>query len=135
VTDFSLKRALVIAAEPTATELMRALAVHADLEVRALTPTQLEPFSDLSAMPDLVLLDRDLPDLDGLVILEQLREQPGGASVPVVVIARDWDADSLERAARLRANSCLRWPDENTDRAAWLHEVGRFWITVNEPAR
>ncbi len=135
MTDFSARRALVIAAEPTATELVRALMLHADLEVRALTPTRSEPFSDLTLLPDLILLDRDLPDLDGLVILERLRQQPGGASVPVVVISRSWDAASLERAARLRANSCLRWPDATTDRAAWLHEIGRFWVTVNEPAR
>ncbi len=135
MTDFSARRALVIAAEPTATELTRALMLHADLEVRVLTPTRSEPFSDFTIAPDLVLLDRDLPGLDGLVVLERLREHPGGASVPVVVISSAWDASSLERAARLRANSCLRWPDATIDRAAWLHEIGRFWITVNEPAR
>jgi CheY-like chemotaxis protein len=135
MSDFSSRRALVIATEPVAMELTRALIVYSDIEVRVLTPTQSEPFSDLLTVPDIVLLERELPDLDGLVVLERVREQPGGSSVPVVMIARTWDAPSLERAARLRANSCLRWPDANTDRAAWLHEVSRFWITVNEPVR
>ncbi len=126
------RRALVIAAEKTATELASALSVHADLEVRVLT--QFEPLGDLLSVPDVILLERELPDVDGLKVLERLRQLPGGAHVPVVVIAHAWDADSLARAARLRANSCLRWPDEGANRAAWLQEIGRFWVAINEPA-
>ena len=128
------RRALVIAAEKTAIELASALGVHADLEVRVLTPTQFEPFNDLLTVPDVILLERELPDVDGLKVLEHLRQLPGGAHVPVVVIAHAWDAPGLERAARLRANSCLRWPDGDADRVAWLQEIGRFWIAINEPA-
>lgn len=135
MSDHGSRRALVIAAEPTATELALALAVKPDLEVRVLTPAQLEPFNELLAVPDVVLIDRELPNLDGLTVLERLRDAPGGANIPIVVIANDWDAPSLERAARLRANSCLRWPEATADRAAWLREVGQFWVTVNEPAR
>ena len=135
MNDLGSRRALVIATEPTATELVAALAVHADLEVRVLTPSRSEPFDDLLVVPDLVLLERELPDLDGLTVLERLRQAPGGTHVPIVMIARTWDAPSLERAARLRANSCLRWPEAGADRVAWLFEVSRFWIGINELAR
>jgi CheY-like chemotaxis protein len=134
VSNPGSRRALVIATEKTASEFSSALAVHADLEVRSLTPTRFEPFGDLLSVPDVILLERELPDVDGLMVLERLRELPGGAHVPVVVIASAWDAPSLERAARLRANSCLRWPDGGVDRVAWLQEIGRFWIAINEPA-
>lgn len=46
----------------------------------------------LGSAPDLVILELDLPDLDGLDFLEQLRGQ--GATVPVIVLsARDKPAD------------------------------------------
>lgn len=134
MNDLGSRRALVIATEPTATELAAALGRHADLEVRVLIPRINETLNDLGSAPDVVLLERELPNLDGLTMLERLRQIPGGANIPVVVIARDWDTPSLRRAVGLRANSCLRWPEAGSDRVAWLHEVSRFWIGINEPA-
>lgn len=36
--------------------------------------------------PDLILLDRMMPGMDGLTTLEQLRLKPEGASVPVIFL-------------------------------------------------
>jgi two component transcriptional regulator, winged helix family protein len=51
----------------------------------------------LSSSPDLVLLELDLPDLDGLDFLEQLRGQ--GATVPVIVLSSR--SDPADRVASL----------------------------------
>lgn len=39
--------------------------------------------------PDLVLLDRQLPGVDGLVVLRQLRNDPATARIPVVVVSAE----------------------------------------------
>ena len=43
--------------------------------------------------PDLVLLDLTLPDMDGLVLADELRSIAGGTSVIVAVTARDYPAE------------------------------------------
>lgn len=49
-------------------------------------------------MPDLVLLDLMMPVMDGFAFLHALRERPGCAHIPVVVLtARDLSAEDRER--------------------------------------
>jgi signal transduction histidine kinase/CheY-like chemotaxis protein len=53
--------------------------------------------------PDLVLLDLDLPDLPGVVVMDELRSDPVTASIPVVICSGDASASQrrmcLERGA------------------------------------
>ena len=57
-----------------------------------------------SAIPSLVLLDLMMPELDGFGFMEGLRQLPGCAHVPVIVItAKDLTA---EDRARLNGETC-----------------------------
>ena len=46
----------------------------------------------LSALPGLIVLDLMMPDLGGVLVLEQLRQDPVLAAVPVVVVTGQVDA-------------------------------------------
>jgi chemotaxis protein CheX len=48
---------------------------------------------------DLILLDLHMPDGNGITVLEELRQDPRGAQVPVVVITSDPDAQSIVATA------------------------------------
>ncbi len=48
--------------------------------------------------PDIVLLDVDLPGMDGFETCRRIRALPGGADVPVVMITGMDDFESIERA-------------------------------------
>jgi type IV pilus assembly protein PilB len=60
--------------------------------------------------PDLILLDLNLPGLDGYEVLSQLRSRPITAEVPVIVLTAKGDEDNEVRVLRLGADDFLTKP-------------------------
>lgn len=61
-------------------------------------------------VPDLILLDAKMPHLDGFETLRRLRDMPGCADVPVVMITSPGDSSSIDRAFALRATDFVSKP-------------------------
>ena len=53
--------------------------------------------------PDLIYLDLRLPKLDGFQVLERLREIPGTAAIPVVILTNYGEPELRERGLKLGA--------------------------------
>jgi type IV pilus assembly protein PilB len=60
--------------------------------------------------PDLVLLDLNLPNVDGYSVLAQLRSRPATADLPVIVLSARGDEDNEVRVLRLGATDFLTKP-------------------------
>jgi CheY-like chemotaxis protein len=60
--------------------------------------------------PDVVLLDVQLPGMDGPATLSALRREPGLERVPVIFLTATSEADELERLSGLGAAGVLRKP-------------------------
>jgi two-component system, sensor histidine kinase len=60
--------------------------------------------------PDIVLLDLNLPDVQGDTVLEQLQADPTTAQIPVVVISADATQDQIERLLAAGARDYLTKP-------------------------
>lgn len=61
-------------------------------------------------LPDLILLDLDLPDLGGLDVLSQLKSDPSTAGIPVVIVSADASPDRQQTALSLGAAGYLTKP-------------------------
>jgi PAS domain S-box-containing protein len=60
--------------------------------------------------PSLLLLDMHLPDIDGLELLRQLKNDDGIADLPVVVVSADATSSRIEQALTLGAANYLTKP-------------------------
>ena len=61
-------------------------------------------------VPDVVLLDHELPGLDGMTVLDRLRDDERFAAVPVIMLTHSTDPELLVAALRRGAHDFLRKP-------------------------
>lgn len=81
-------------------------------------------------VPDLLLLDLNLPKLDGQGVLEEMRKHERLQHVPVVVLSSS-DADSdILRSYKLGANCYVTKPLGLSSFREIMNSVKHFWFTV-----
>jgi CheY-like chemotaxis protein/predicted regulator of Ras-like GTPase activity (Roadblock/LC7/MglB family) len=76
-----------------------------------------------SAMPDLVVCDVVMPDVDGYRICEFVRAHPVLSDMPVLLISGIVNTAVLERAAQVRSSDVLRKPFTVDDLARKVEEL------------
>lgn len=88
---------------------------------------------DPAQQPQVVLLDLNLPALDGLEVLRRIRADPRFRKLPVVILSSsDADRDKLA-GYELGANSYVRKPVDYQEFADAVTRLGLYWVRVNEP--
>ena len=75
-------------------------------------------------MPDMVLLDWQLPMMDGLEFLGNLRRIGGGRHPKVVFCVSEADVAQIAKALRAGADEYILKPFDRTAVETKLHEVG-----------
>lgn len=84
--------------------------------------------------PDIVLLDLDLPDVDGHAVLEERAETPSLRTIPVIVLSETNDPDTIDRCYRRGANSFISKPDGFDGYLSIATSVVDYWLsTVDLP--
>ena len=61
-------------------------------------------------IPDLVLLDICMKDMDGYEVMECMKENPNTADIPVIFLTADAGQESIERGYALGAADFIRKP-------------------------
>ena len=73
--------------------------------------------------PDVILLDLNLPGMDGYAVLQQLRSRPGTSNVPVIVLTAKGDEDNEVRVLKMGADDFLTKPFRARALSARLESV------------
>ncbi|MEP2943153.1 MAG: response regulator [Hyphomicrobiales bacterium] len=75
-------------------------------------------------MPDAILLDWNMPVMDGLEFLSELRNMPDGEKPRVVFCTTENDVGHIARAIRAGANEYIMKPFDREIMQAKFQEVG-----------
>ncbi|WP_440222443.1 response regulator [Dokdonella sp. MW10] len=80
--------------------------------------------------PDLVLLDLNLPRLDGREVLSAIKVDPRLKHIPVVVLTSSRTEQDLLRAYDLHANCFITKPVEFEQFIEVIRSIENFWLTI-----
>lgn len=79
-------------------------------------------------VPDLVVLDLNLPRKDGCEVLSSIKADPVLAKIPVVIFTTSQADSDIARSYRLGANCYLRKPGNLHEFAAVVQSMAEFWL-------
>jgi len=91
------KRILVVDDDPPVVELVREVLTRAGFSVSTAAdgPACLRKVTEET--PDLIVLDINMPDMDGFTVLRKLRERPATKDLPVILLTvREGHGDVLQ---------------------------------------
>ncbi|NPV25730.1 response regulator [Bradyrhizobium aeschynomenes] len=87
-----------------------------------------------NTLPDAILLDWNMPVMDGYDFLGRLRRLPGGEGPKVVFCTTENDIDHISRALNAGANEYIMKPFDKEIVAAKFQEVGLIQALSAESA-
>jgi CheY-like chemotaxis protein len=84
-------------------------------------------------MPAVVLLDLNLPKLNGLEVLRRIRANPLTAQLPVVLLTSSNEERDIIQGYKLGVNSYICKPVDFESFTQAVGRLGMYWVLLNEP--
>ena len=86
---------------------------------------------DVSVLPQVVLLDLNLPKVGGLDVLRRIRSEESTRLLPVVILTTSNEEKDLIGGYSLGANSYVRKPVDFAQFADAVRQLGMYWLVLN----
>ncbi len=88
---------------------------------------------EISELPQLVLLDINLPRIDGIEVLRRIRQDDRLRSLPVVLLTSSRQDIDILAGYDLHANSYIVKPVDFQKFADTVRVLGMYWMLQNTP--
>jgi len=90
---------------------------------------------DPDDLPSIVLLDLNLPRVDGREVLQAIRANEATRNLPVVVLTTSAEPFDVEASYALGVNSYIQKPVDFEQFVWAVKQVGLYWLVLNQPAQ
>ncbi|MFA6004327.1 MAG: response regulator transcription factor [Elusimicrobiota bacterium] len=125
---------LVVEDQPATSELIQEILKEEGYEVQVVDTLGKARKSLERVLPDILILDRTLPDGEGLDLLKQLREAPRSAKLPILILTAQNTVTDKVAGLRGGADDYIAKPFNTEELIARMETLLRRVGTLEEPA-
>ncbi|HAA30786.1 MAG TPA: response regulator [Cyanobacteria bacterium UBA8553] len=80
--------------------------------------------------PDLIVLDLNLPGMDGREVLEAVKSDSNLKCIPVVILSTSADTEDVMRSYNLNANCYISKPIDINQFIYIVQLINEFWLAI-----
>jgi len=88
---------------------------------------------DVQFPPKVVLLDIQMPKVNGIEVLQKIKSDPRTRQMPVVILTSSKENPDIQRCYDLGANSYIVKPVNFEGFAQAIKNLGFYWLLLNQP--
>ena len=88
---------------------------------------------DIAIPPKLVLLDIQMPKVNGIEVLQKIKSDTRTRSLPVVILTSSKENPDIQKCYDLGANSYIVKPVNFESFAEAIKNLGLYWLLINQP--
>jgi CheY-like chemotaxis protein len=85
---------------------------------------------EAGVLPDLILLDLNMPRMDGREVLDELKKDERLKTIPVIVLTTSDTEQDVLRSYQLGANSYITKPVNLDQFIRVVHSIEDFWLAM-----
>jgi chemotaxis family two-component system response regulator Rcp1 len=96
--------------------------------IEAMTFLRQEGIHNNAPRPDFILLDLNLPKMDGREVLSHIKNDDGLKNIPTIILTTSSAEEDIVKSYQLQANCYLSKPVELNEFEAVVRSINDFWL-------
>ena len=87
---------------------------------------------DGQQLPKLILLDINMPKINGIEVLQKIKSDPATSGIPVVILTSSKEDPDIKKCYALGVNSYIIKPVNFESFREAIKNLGFYWILLNQ---